>query len=381
MLPSGLYWTAKPCINVGGYVCKRPKEKIRESVVQNQTIVGSEGRLTSPNYPNNYPPNLDYVVKIIGPERTRIIVQFQNIHLEYQDECMYDYVSVTNYQSIEQLDPGTNPVPMAMLTDEMRGNEFGQHLNQEFQDGFYNAFNGWKLVRKREIPLAKDAVLKAEESLEEQIKLLETTNEFLSNPMKKRKKRYMLNRTKRSDHLMYPSFQSYVRWCGRKNVNMSRFDFVSKSNQVQLHFHSDYSLSGSGFAATWNAVDITGCPTQTITSREGVIISPNYPHFLLNHLECTFLVQAPLGRKVQVEFEDFDVIDDALVTLDLGQGDFQPFITPNLHTDGIFLSEFERVKITVRSGAHPRGRGFKLSFKAVGEFRHGNCVICSLGLL
>lgn len=47
-VPSGLYWTAKRCSKIGGYVCKKKKYAIGESLIQNQTVTGFEGRLTSP---------------------------------------------------------------------------------------------------------------------------------------------------------------------------------------------------------------------------------------------------------------------------------------------------------------------------------------------
>lgn len=48
MLPSGIYWTAETCNKVGGYVCKTKQSRSREAVVENQTVSGVEGRLTSP---------------------------------------------------------------------------------------------------------------------------------------------------------------------------------------------------------------------------------------------------------------------------------------------------------------------------------------------
>lgn len=46
MLPSGLYWAYQKCSNVGGYICKQNKKN--NVFIQNQTITGIEGRLTSP---------------------------------------------------------------------------------------------------------------------------------------------------------------------------------------------------------------------------------------------------------------------------------------------------------------------------------------------
>jgi len=72
-----------------------------------------------------------------------------------------------------------------------------------------------------------------------------------------------------------------------------RFNFVSDSNKAVLRFHSDYSIAGAGFSATWQAVDISGCPMQTLTAREGTLMSPNFPHFLITHLDCSTIILAP----------------------------------------------------------------------------------------
>lgn len=335
---TGLNWSLRSCSVHGGYVCKRPKATARQSVMQNQTVVGSEGRLTSPGFPNAYPPNVDYSVKISGPERSRLIVQFQRLDVEFQDECMYDYVSVRDFKvgadddDEKRFDPGTNAVPLAMF----RGDVIAREMDS------------WPIVNRM-----------AEHS----------------SVLAKRKKRHMMDyvkgRGRRPGGSGSPSFQPYVRWCGEFEANMSRFDFISRGNQALLHFHSDYAGSGAGFAANWAAVDITGCPSQTLTSREGVIQSPNHPYFLLHHLECTYTVQAPLGRKVWIEFIDFDIREDALVMVDLGDGggEMQPFAHTRVHTDGAYMSHGEKMRITLRTGARPEGRGFKLAFRTVGEWR------------
>jgi hypothetical protein len=62
----------------------------------NQTLNGTEGFLSSPNFPGNYYHNLDYWMQLIGPERTRLVVQFQHLDLELQNECLYDFVELTS---------------------------------------------------------------------------------------------------------------------------------------------------------------------------------------------------------------------------------------------------------------------------------------------
>lgn len=45
---------------------------------------------------------------------------------------------------------------------------------------------------------------------------------------------------------------------------------------------------------------MSGCPSQTFTSKEGVVSSPNYPDFLLPGLDCTFDILAPAGKRLQL---------------------------------------------------------------------------------
>lgn len=45
---AGLHWTSKACTSIGGYICKRKASVDHDTIVQNQTISDSYGRLTSP---------------------------------------------------------------------------------------------------------------------------------------------------------------------------------------------------------------------------------------------------------------------------------------------------------------------------------------------
>jgi hypothetical protein len=69
----------------------------------NTTINGTEGFLTSPNFPGNYYHNLDYWVQLIGPERTRLVIEFKQLDLELQTECLYDFVELRSIDGDGQL--------------------------------------------------------------------------------------------------------------------------------------------------------------------------------------------------------------------------------------------------------------------------------------
>lgn len=162
-----------------------------------------------------------------------------------------------------------------------------------------------------------------------------------------------------------PTFQPYVRWCGSHETNMTRFDFVSSTNVALLNFHSDYSVSGAGFSLAWRAVPMTGCPTQTFTSSEewNIISSPNYSNYLLNNLDCTYIIYAPTGRKVWLEFHSFDLLRESYVEIDLGNGPFIPYKKLHQLNDGTFASYSNRISIRLRTGSKPKGNGFNLIYK------------------
>ncbi|XP_044766499.1 uncharacterized protein LOC123322609 isoform X2 [Coccinella septempunctata] len=275
-LPSGLYWKSKRCNSIGGYICKRANLEPGVGINFNRTVNGSEGTITSPNYPGNYYNNLDMTIAIIGPKRTRLVIKFERIDVEAQMECLYDYIDLRSL-----------------------------HGNGK-----------------------------------------ETSNA--------------------------------IKLCGSHDVDMHRFDYVSETNQIILKFHSDYSISGSGFSLKWHSVDVTFCPMQTLTAKEGFVTSPNYPDFLLPNLNCTLIMQAPYGHKVWFEFLKIDMgetLDEenskaagkTFLEMRLGSDMdfFRPFSIPNLLTEGSFLSYDETMQIRLHSGVKTGAIGFKAHYKMV----------------
>lgn len=278
LLPSGLYWTIQKCNSMGGYICKKPHQLIEPGIHFNRVINGTEGKLSTPNYPENYYNNLDFSVKISGPDRTRLVIKFNNIDIESQLDCLYDYIEIKSvYKLLKQLN---------------------------------------------------DA----------------------------------------------------VRWCGTYDTGMSRFDFVSETNEVEIYFHSDYSISGSGFSLIWYAVDISKCPVQTLTTKEGTLITPNYPHFLLAHLDCSVTILAPKGKRVWLEFSHPpSKYTDAILEISLGQQSpiFRPFEFEGLLTDGTFVSTDEKLKLRLRTGDHPQGNGFRANYKLISTVKEEKIILLS----
>ena len=156
--------------------------------------------------------------------------------------------------------------------------------------------------------------------------------------------------------------------CGQHHsaAAMERFDFVSSSNEAVLRFKSDYSVAGAGFLGSWTAVDVSGCPQQTLSAREGVLTSPFYPYKLLPDLQCTTIVRAPAGRRVWLEFSDVDVGGEASLLVDLGAGR-RVVPTASLVSGGVLLSAGERLDVILSTAGLPRGRGFRSTYRAVSQ--------------
>lgn len=236
---------------------------------------------------------------MIGPANTRLVIHFDKIDLEEQLECLYDYVSI--------------------------------------QDDISS------IGSKRHSMNAK---------------IHENESENVPRPFKNEKS---VNAT----NLEYPTFSPYARLCGTHDAKMFRFDFVSRINRARVKFHSDYSVSRSGFSLKWRAISMDACPSKTyiVSEQLTTITSPNFPNYLLNHLNCTYVLSARAKQRIWIEFQEFHVIGDANVDIDLGHGFFVPFKNKKQLNDGVFVSYHDRAMVHLSTGNSPTGRGFKFSFK------------------
>ncbi|KAK3869681.1 hypothetical protein Pcinc_025025 [Petrolisthes cinctipes] len=92
--PPPLSLAAHSCNLFGGYVCSRKVPNPPSH--QTSEMVGYSGNLTTPDYPAPYPNNMHITITLRGPRKSRLIVSFTHIDLEYQRKCLYDYVGLQN---------------------------------------------------------------------------------------------------------------------------------------------------------------------------------------------------------------------------------------------------------------------------------------------
>lgn len=233
------------------------------SRIANITLTEREGQVTSLNYPNSYPNNVDYSIRIVAANNTKvgmkmsrqqiIVIWLEVLDIEYQESCLYDYIEIKETGGLDRKTFSSN--------DTSEG-------NQSIADAEEIA----EREGKREVDV----------------------------------------------HL--------ERICGKihdmKGL-LSQVYFTS-SNEVSLRFHSDHSNRGNGFLLKWQSLDTSNCDTWFIYSpdnsssffsrkmgvqrkysvvelfeRNGSIASPGYPNWLIPSQNCSMRLMAPPGYKVR----------------------------------------------------------------------------------
>nr|XP_033784473.1 astacin-like metalloendopeptidase isoform X2 [Geotrypetes seraphini] len=87
---------------------------------------------------------------------------------------------------------------------------------------------------------------------------------------------------------------------------------VASSNHMLLEFFSDGMNASSNFSASYSSVNCGG----TFTSTKGVVTSPNFPSEYPPSLDCTWTIIAPLGYKIYLKMNAFELEDSAYCTYD-----------------------------------------------------------------
>ncbi|KAK7101828.1 mannan-binding lectin serine protease 1-like [Littorina saxatilis] len=97
------------------------------------------------------------------------------------------------------------------------------------------------------------------------------------------------------------------RFCGKQPVSI-----ISQHDVLHVRFHSDVSNGDVGFRMRYAEIlpesppPLTGC-NVTLTDEVGDMSSPMYPSRYPPSVVCNYLIQAPEGHKIEVEFGTFDV--------------------------------------------------------------------------
>uniref|UniRef100_A0A0K0EHZ6 C-type LECtin n=1 Tax=Strongyloides stercoralis TaxID=6248 RepID=A0A0K0EHZ6_STRER len=127
------------------------------------------------------------------------------------------------------------------------------------------------------------------------------------------------------------------------NTNSSGLILTTKNNNFMvIHFHSNgnHVIKNSGFngyfttydkvlittslplLSTTIYVETTGtneCPSKEFTNNSEIITSPGYPNPFGPNLLCTYLIKAPIGKIIALQFEKIHITQDK-VSLEIYDG-------------------------------------------------------------
>ncbi|CRL00998.1 CLUMA_CG014207, isoform A [Clunio marinus] len=106
---------------------------------------------------------------------------------------------------------------------------------------------------------------------------------------------------------------SLGRFCGQIKPG----SFTSTFNHMHIHFSSDSSINGRGFAAQYSFMDVE-CGGIIKNSSE-IIKSPmdaDDDGVYKSNADCRWLVHAPLGHVIQMNFLNFDLEQDSMCKYD-----------------------------------------------------------------
>lgn len=86
--------------------------------------------ITSPGYPRYYPDNVNCFTFITATPGFRIFIEFEELVLEHEPQCSYDYVEM--FEPFFNVNSTIRPVRQKRSTDEMKINGFSSVQQQQF---------------------------------------------------------------------------------------------------------------------------------------------------------------------------------------------------------------------------------------------------------
>ncbi|XP_034025114.1 cubilin [Thalassophryne amazonica] len=270
--------------------------------------------LTSPYFPNAYPPYTSCIWTLDAPAQENIKVSVQTFTLQPSQICSTNYLEIKDWplgdygQSYRFCAADDHPLDLYSYSRtfliHFQSDAFipGNGLNFTYQiagcsrtyeqDYGYLKSPGWPDIYPHNINCI--IILKAPQ------------NSYIS---------FFFNNfdleTHSSCNYDYlevrngstPDSPLIGRFCGNTLPN----PIFPQSNLLYLHFRSDVSLARDGFEATWTSSP-HGCG-GTLFGDHGSFASPNYPDTYSNGTQCEWLITAPRWRVVTVTFAQIHIDD------------------------------------------------------------------------
>ena len=285
------------------------------------SLFAPSGTAVSPGYPNNYPPNVECIWIIFGPDNNKLVLSFTDFNLEYSDGCVKDYVEIKNGHTIDSPMIGTycghvenNNAPPESIESFANSLRIVFHSDDMVEDtGFSFTWDGTITGCGGEVAAIAGhlhspnypAVYPNNAECQYIIRTnLGSQLEITFDGFKLEEEDWddggcdydwvqLFNGDKLSDSPLTD------RLCGEQALGKQ---YVSNTSSVLLWFHSDDSGMGDeeGFTLHWD----TSCGNHITNQLEGKIQSLNYPGKYAPNSYCFWIVKFLPGLDINVKFTD-----------------------------------------------------------------------------
>ncbi|XP_073985355.1 cubilin-like isoform X1 [Rhodnius prolixus] len=337
------------------------------------------GILTSPGSPGPYPHNADCEWHLIAPEGKRIQISFFSLDIEIHANCSSDFLEILDGPSLispllKKLCNKTQPAPILTSSNaatihfhsDNTGSGKGFQITYTPTEGIPGCGGTFTAPTGRITPPSsiteKNSYadhLNCEWKIQipegERIKLSIVKLSLESS-----------NNCKYDSLAVYdgPSVESdlFGKWCG----NVLPLPVVSTTNILTILFISDHTFNEGEFVITYISV----CGGNYYESS-GVLSSPYYPKHYPEDRQCTYLIQQPPGKAIELRFLDVDIeeeVDDEceydyLMIYD-GDSDASPLRGEfcGNGTPGVIISSHNYLYLVFNTDDSRTGRGFYANY-------------------
>ncbi|XP_035743302.1 cubilin-like [Vespa mandarinia] len=270
--------------------------------------VQQSGVIRSPNYPENYPRSKECVWVLEAPNRQRVTLIVDTFELESHENCMFDYLEIRNggYDNSpligrycgsdipKQIVSQTNQLYIKFVSDNSL-TEAGFSIDW---DNTAEGCGGTLSSTRGDIisPNYPQAYSRNAECIWRIAVAAGNTVELVIIDLDL------------EDHAKcrYDYVEIFEGTSRTRNVERYCHTHPSiintKSNIVTIRFRSDFTISARGFHIKYETV----CH-NTVRGFWGVIESPNFPNKYEHSINCSWMINAPIGNKINLTFSHFNL--------------------------------------------------------------------------
>ncbi|KAI4871253.1 hypothetical protein NFI96_019773 [Prochilodus magdalenae] len=271
------------------------------------------GYITSPNYPSNYPQNIDCVWIIKVPNGEAVQLDFEDFYIEPNTQCQFDYLEVRDGVS-------SNANLLAKLCGDSRPStqhSTGSAMYLRFRTDYIITHKGFKAKYSIAICggtyIAQSGTIKSPgypgtnypDNSNCEWYLEGPTGHYLTITYTAFNLQSSPDCTK--DYVEIREYNASGRLLGKHCGNSLPAPMDTGDSFAYVKLVSDGSVSAAGFSLSFEAsVEECGGDLNTAT---GTISSPNYPNLYPHNRVCRWSITVPQGRRVTLTFNDLRLED------------------------------------------------------------------------